>query len=360
MARENGPLELIGVQSLLELERKFFESENGKDKPDISRRKILSSALVATASTLAVGSAWWLTKLKWRSRPVSIAYIQKGDLSYMRDMFQGFESQIRQLLPQVDVQVFQLDSKLPQSVLDRHQRNAFDFFVTAGTQATSEMKTALGRKFGEVPFIFLGVSFPLEMHLVKDLRNRKEERQVCGVQYGPGPESLVKELCHLLPKEKKFIFVYDDKALQDVIFAEHLRRCPEFKNNRVLIVKSEAKLSLDDLRDPDVIYFGWYELEDLFDEAGVNKDLAKRKVVTSTSKNVKDDLSFLSIAPNDKDIGVFGANIVSEHFLNGVALETREVTIPRNLYWINTSVASAKSIIFSPDAKSLAEKIFPE
>jgi ABC-type uncharacterized transport system substrate-binding protein len=305
------------------------------------------------------------------TKSISVAILDTGDMFFAQRIREGFTDVIRKQLPHANVDYFSSSAgtggdpksspewrNRANSIIERGKNQPYDYYVSIGTHATIALKNALGSEFGKVPFIFLGVSDPIEVGVVTRLQRRNDEREVAGVSYGQGIEEVVSIIRDLFPNQK-LQYIYQHDVPQDIAMAKHLEISPCVTEGVVTIKETTQPPTLADMPDSNIVYFGWYTLDLLFEKGDGIELLKQRTVVASTEDNVKPrGLAIAAVAPEDRKIGELGADILIKHLTKHEKLGGMDIVIPEYNYFINVDTAKDKRIEFSPAAIKGATTIY--
>jgi ABC-type uncharacterized transport system substrate-binding protein len=319
---------------------------------------IIGDAL-AEGATVAAASA--------QSRPVRVAILASGNLSYARDITNSFQARLEEVLGKNARQSEFVCVTGPTDpdgrwedwcrIIDRRAGDTgFDYFVTAGTQASCALRDHLAAKFGERPFIFLGVTDPVRSGLVASLTDRQEDAEVAGVGYGPGMGQLALRIRKAFP-DRRLAYVFCNRFPQDKLAAEALRDLGLYRDGTLKIVETTTLPTARELEDEAAVYFSWYTFELLYERAEGIDLLSRRLVVATTRGNVRGPgLAAIGVGGDDKTIGQTGADIVLQHLRKpDLRLGTLDVIVPKLHVWINDRTARELGVELGSDVRADAE-----
>jgi hypothetical protein len=303
-----------------------------------------------------------------------VGVLRSADLAYTNDIRNGFWERLRDLIAPHNMTLEIVDRSGPTRILPEaeanhvwedkarmfglvHKLTPFDYLVGVGTQACLAFRNVLGTDFlgHQLPFIFLGVTHPVESGLVSSMSNRVDRAQICGIGYGDGYRDIVSHVRLLFP-DRAIKYVYQQGVPQDLEVARSLQSAPAFKDIEVIELKNVP--TLRDLADERSVYLSWYCFERMFESCAHAETLLQRIVVATTRGNCRDGLAVAAVAADDREIGSLGAEMLCDHLFNQVDMGTLPVVIPRIYTWINSVQAKLRGIPFSQNAREMAREIF--
>lgn len=293
--------------------------------------------------------------------------ILSGDLSYTRDILDGFKTKLLDCLPKIwynPILISNTGSSEPNSkktyteIIEMFlMREEYDFFVTIGTQASEALNEYFLEKKMDRPLIFLGVTDPISSKLVLRLKNRRDRRNIAGVSYCGPVENIAAELNYLFP-ENNLIFIFHKGYEQDVKFAQRIKDSRLYPE-KLQLKELENMPSLDDFDDKNAIYFSWYTIEKMFETRDGLDILRQRNVVATTIANVENDgLAPVAVTTNDFLIGEYGANIVVDVLENNRRLGEVDVREPEMNYYINCKTITQKKLFIDMQSINKAKVKF--
>lgn len=309
-----------------------------------------------------------------------ITLLRSGDLPYTRSIRHGFLTELEDAFGRV-VELNEkagLSEPVSQpgwqdeviSLLDATKSiGSCDYYVPIGTQAAQMLHHALGEDFGKTPFVFLGVTYPKEAGLLHTATGGSEPWPVTGINYGKGVEEIAVILYYrVFQKHRELEFIYQHDIPQDVIAAQKLREsplCPEHLEVRPL----DHIPTIDDMSNPEKVYFSWYTFERLFESRIGRSLLNQRLVVATTRENVAFGHTGVGVSVDDREIGRMGAKIILRHYAgrHGISEEvdlgSQPVGIPEFRYWVHEGVAKQWRKVFkcrlSQNVLNGAAEVFP-
>ena len=225
-----------------------------------------------------------------------------------------------------------------------------DYIVPVGTQAATALHNWLAAKkqYGEMPFVFLGVTFPCtrKCRLVDSLEDRMDPRNVAGVGY----VNIIKLVNTIFDTFKRPLVYFYRKGEYDQDDEAGIRlgqsdMCRKMKQLRILPLDHEPTLA--DLRDADAIYFSWYTLEHMLDQGRGLDLLEKRHVVSSTLKQMDAfPRCIAAVSVDDAEIGRRGADLIISHAQNPMKnpLGSKDIHTPDVVVRVNRTEAERRSI----------------
>jgi hypothetical protein len=153
-----------------------------------------------------------------KPKALRVAVLRSGNLAYTRDITFGLRKHLEMNEPRLGRHVQVIDEAVtaagaatdggkeawaaPLQWLDSQSA---DYNVGIGTQAAEAIVEHLGPNFAR-PFIFLGVSYPMDAGLVSSMKDRKDDRNIAGVSYGGGVEEVAGRIHQLFP-DRKLVFI---------------------------------------------------------------------------------------------------------------------------------------------------------
>jgi hypothetical protein len=301
--------------------------------------------------------------------PLKVTVLRSGELAYTRDIVHGLRTRLQEQQPRLGrrVEFFEwtgpggapADEEGQWDHLVRRLRALDgDYQVGVGTQASLAIAARLGADLGKKPFLFLGVTYPLDAGLVDTLENRRDPRPIAGVGYGKGLEEVAAVARRLFPG-RPLVFVYRRGIPQDEAAALSLKRTRLFREGVLRVKKTDRPPALDDLADPQAVYFSWYTFEEMFEDERSTELLRQRLVVATTRANVAaPGMAVAGVSPDDAEVGARGADLITRHALGQVELGSLDVSSPRFYYWINCDTARQRGLTFAPDVLREAKEAF--
>ena len=303
-----------------------------------------------------------------QDHPVRLGILRSGDLVYTREIRDGLLSDLENELKTPGIEQFdevgpdepdspEILAEWAQKVRAVLDRGPFDYYVGVGTQAAMAFAGYPGLSLDQHPLIFLGVTDPVGAGLVNTLEERDEDRNIAGVAYMSGLETILAEIHRIFPT-RKLEYVYNSGYPQDEAMAERIRKTELFHVNTVGLTRTTRTPTLADLPDPRKVYFSWYTFEDMI-ERNVGGDIFdQRDVVATTEANVRDRQAPIGVSAEDKEIGKQGAQIIVRAFLDGADLHKMDVVGPRIYYWINCNKSKQRGLSFSQQVLAGAQHLY--
>lgn len=311
-----------------------------------------------------------------------LAVLGSAKLAYIQDSFQGFKAHLKELAVPFDVHAEHFANPVEspttpegaliwkeyvKSLLDDFWGEQPDYWIAAGSQAARALRLYYDDNFGVPdkcpPVIFMGVTYPVAMHLVDCLHSRREPRQVCGVAYGAdGLRSIVAMIHHVIRPKCEIRFIYFEEYPQDVEAAAQLEKTQLAASGSLKIVKATRSDLVKLLKDEDPVYVSWFTFEAIFEERTpesrpILELIKRRKVVATTKLNCRRGLAFAACCADDDKIGRSAAELLYLHATHQIHLGHRDVVIPEIKYWLNEQQAQECGIgELDDDLRKYAEK----
>ena len=309
--------------------------------------------------------------------PVRVAILRSGDLAYTREITHKLRCRLEAcstslqrefrffiksgpVFTQASGKAEHSWSSLVQTIEKRSLEGRFDYHVAVGTQATVAFQSALGPKIGIVPFIFVGVTYPVEIAIVDNLQDRSNDKQIAGVGYVHGGVGAIASRISELFPDRKLTFIYHENVPQDRLAAEKLREDSLCRRGVLQLKPVSCDPALSDMPDPQRIYFSWYTFETMFEENRGIELLKQRLIVSTTCDNVETPgLSVAAVSVDDGEIGCLGANLVVQHIEGKTPLLGNvPVLFPKVRHWINSETARQHRLTFPQATLATAEDVF--
>jgi hypothetical protein len=246
-----------------------------------------------------------------------------------------------------------------------------DIIVTIGSQATMALRSHYGARFGvpgEAPaVVFLGVTYPVSLHVIDSLYSRFEDREVAGVAYGAdGLRSIAAIIRNWIMPQHLLKFIYFKEHPQDREAAAQLARTRLFHEQRLLIREATPETFQAALEEDDSVLFSWYTIEAILESTDPSDRvlaslLEKKKVVATTRQHCRRGRTFAAVSGDDRSIGATGAELIHGWKIGTIPrLGHHPIAIPRVGYWINREVANRLGIKISQEVIDRAWEVFPE
>jgi hypothetical protein len=152
----------------------------------------------------------------------------------------------------------------------------------------------------------------------RDIDKERKNRSwnITGVRYGPG-EKYGNEIDKLFVREQKLVFPFNKSYQQDDSAAESLKNLNKTSlKNRFDIREQKTDVKWTDLTDWNKlkeVYMAWLQLDDLNTFEGGNPSAQNKMLVVSTCNKENLDRGRIVVSVNDWDIGILGADILSQN-----------------------------------------------
>jgi hypothetical protein len=364
------------------LRKVFAAAQSGQGNPDMPHRLTLKKILEGTPcrkKTLEHAfRCMGLVPEQIRgseARTYNIAVLLSGALSYTLDICQGFRRSLDDYLRKTGnraeyfISFGCLDPMNPATsrgwgtaarwLLQEAGDRGFDYHVAIGTQAAIALRIALGDEFGRrSPFLFLGVTSPISAGLVDREQGRADDRQVAGAAYGNGFVPIATAARSLFPLGgRRLVFVYRRGIPQDDAAADTIRQLQGNGDLRVAdeVLATEGWPTLDDLNDPEAVYYSWYTFESMFEDPGACEMLRQRIVFATTRGNVrKFNAAFAGASADDEQIGEIGGEMIGKHIRGEMDWRRENVKVSDVQLWINCDTARNRDLLVEPRAVETA------
>ena len=237
-------------------------------------------------------------------------------------------------------------------LLSHGDRGSFQFLVGIGTQAAVAWRRALGRDFGKLPTLLLGVTYPRVAGLVDSEHYRCESRQVACVRYGCGVDAVTSLLHHRLFPGRKLCFVFQGGVSEDEMAYADLSSTRLVQERKLELVRLTARVQSRDLPDQDAVYLTSYAFTRRFHEREFSI-LKDRLTVSIMQEDVRDGIAIAGVGTDHDWIGRRSAALIVEHY-NAIAGKpdwgSREVIMSPLVCWLNRTLAKKRGIAFSKAA----------
>ncbi len=302
-----------------------------------------------------------------RNQAIKVGILKSGNASYVHDIERAFTKRLERDMSFLGIEVHRADASVewgPEDrihwcpivnrLLARGGSSGFDYLVTIGTQATVALRQTLRKQFGETPTLFLGVTYPKLTGIVDSEHYRFESKQVTGIRYGCGLDTIASLIRHRLFPDRQLVFVHQEGIPQDEMAELDLIRTRFALEGTLRFLKLDRRIQASDLDDPDSVYFSWYTFTRLFHESEASI-LADRLAISIMEDNVRDGLAVAGTGTDHNWIGEQGAEILKAHVQAAPEHKPdwgcKDVLLSPVLYWLNLAIAKRFGVEFS--AKTL-------
>lgn len=304
-----------------------------------------------------------------KNKAINLGILRSGDLKYTENICDGLKAALRNrgfdiysdnqagpTEPQSTARSGALWCEKVQILMN--SKVPWDCYVAVGTQASIAMAREWSKTNGSTPFLFLGVTDPVQTGLVRALTNRHNEKNVGGVAFGNGVANLVTLANHIIPR-RKLIYIYQEGHPQDDRMGEVLKAHPLYAQGILEIIATLTLPTLADMQDQTAVYLGYYTFESLFHDLS-GEDLFTNRIIIATHRNHIEHkgLAVAEISADDTEIGQRGAELLIDNVLSDRSLGTADVILPEFYYRINVATAKTWNIDFTEETIKNARDVY--
>ncbi len=298
-------------------------------------------------------------------KPIRFAVVLNGDVPYTQDIFQGFRSDIDEMLKDTEfIAHFEHSVGYAETGKDKENETVFksllmkfsdkpDYLVTIGTQVS---EFAVRSYRNDIPIIFIGVTDPVKSRLVEHLGSDPNRGNIGGVVYGVPAQMYLDFYADALPG-KTFGFIYNQKYQQDIIFKDQVLELASKMSPPFVVVPIEVdhpELSAAQQKMADV-FFGKYYVASHLQEF---TSTSSKPIVGFNTRNINDD-EILVFGCDDVELGKMAARqIVLPNLIQHTALSDLPILVPTSpAIGVNLKAARRFGMTVSTNAISRAQRV---